>query len=381
MTKSFFIPDAVSNGQIDMTRPQPHPTPLPPSPPFQFTLRTLLLLFVVLGSSLAVFREAAVVVYPVVLGLALLVNRFRAVAAHLVSILVGLVLLIWVLWLLPQIGAPREGGRRSACINKLYRIIGQALQDYHRANGCFPPLYLADTNGRPLHSWRTLLLPYLGYDDVYKSLDLTKPWDSPENAPVLAIHPREFFCGSDPSSRTPGTRQTNYLAVVGSNTAWSGDRPKKLSDFGKDASSTIMVIEVAGTGVDWAQPKDFSLDALMATGDNAPALPVFSRHGREEGFFFTDDRRTGVCALMANGDFEYLPTEALTPEKLRKILQIGGCKHEAISFLKDIPHDVTSRPNWPNIAALAVWLLSVGTLLTQAVRSRKVLPVPPPPAC
>ena len=35
------------------------------------------------------------------------------------------------------------------------------------------------------------------------------------------------------------------------------------------------------------------------------------------------------------------------------------------------------RLNWPNIAALAVWLLSVGTLLTYAVRSRK----PPPPAC
>ena len=33
---------------------------------------------------------------------------------------------------------------------------------------------------------------------------------------------------------------------------------------------------------------------------------------------------------------------------------------------------------WPNIAALAVWLLSVGTLLTHAVRSRKVQPVPPP---
>jgi hypothetical protein len=29
------------------------------------------------------------------------------------------------------------------------------------------------------------------------------------------------------------------------------------------------------------------------------------------------------------------------------------------------------RLNWPNIAALAVWLLSVGTLLVGAVRSRK----------
>ena len=34
--------------------------------------------------------------------------------------------------------------------------------------------------------------------------------------------------------------------------------------------------------------------------------------------------------------------------------------------------------NWPNIAALAVWLVSVGTLLTNAVRSRKALSVPTP---
>jgi hypothetical protein len=39
------------------------------------------------------------------------------------------------------------------------------------------------------------------------------------------------------------------------------------------------------------------------------------------------------------------------------------------------------RLNWPNIAALAVWLLSVGLLLTCAVRSRKPPAVPPPPDC
>ena len=31
---------------------------------------------------------------------------------------------------------------------------------------------------------------------------------------------------------------------------------------------------------------------------------------------------------------------------------------------------------WPNITALAVWLLSVGTLLTSAVRGRKMKSVP-----
>jgi hypothetical protein len=35
------------------------------------------------------------------------------------------------------------------------------------------------------------------------------------------------------------------------------------------------------------------------------------------------------------------------------------------------------RLNWPNIAALAVWLLSLGALLVGAVRGRKARPEPP----
>jgi hypothetical protein len=36
-----------------------------------------------------------------------------------------------------------------------------------------------------------------------------------------------------------------------------------------------------------------------------------------------------------------------------------------------------AAPNWPNIAALLVWLLSVGALLIGAVRGRKARPEPP----
>jgi hypothetical protein len=344
------------------------PNPPQPAPPFQFRLRTLLLLFVVLGSSMAVFREAAIVVFPIVLGLAL-VNRARHRSAiRLVAGGMGWAIAVFFVWcIVPQIGAPREAGRRSACYNRL-SYLARALKDYHKMHGSFPPAYLADKNGKPLHSWRTLLLPYLGYEDVYKGLDLAQPWDSPKNAQLLAIHPREFFCFCDPSSRAPGSRQANYLAVVGPDSAWAGDKSKKLSDFGANASTTIMIIEVAESGIDWAKPEDFSIDALSA----APAPSVFSRHCRQEGFFFIDDGRSGVCVLTADGHGWYLPTEALSPEKLQKLLRIGGFKLEEIDSLADVHYDMTSRPNWPNIAALAVWLLSVGMLLTLAVRSRRL---------
>ena len=54
-------------------------------------------------------------------------------------------------------------------------------------------------------------------------------------------------------------------------------------------------------------------------------------------------------------------------EELRKLFEIGGCTEEEIG-------EPERHLNWPNIAALAVWLLSVGTLLVGAVRGRKARP-------
>ncbi len=57
-----------------------------------------------------------------------------------------------------------------------------------------------------------------------------------------------------------------------------------------------------------------------------------------------------VYAALADGSVHCLPPGGLSTMGLR------------------------GRPNWPNIAALAVWLLSVGLLLDGAVRSRKAGP-------
>ena len=67
-----------------MTDPEPHPTPLPPCPPFQFTLRTLLLLFVVLGSSLAVFGAWGLAVFGLVVGLAVYLRRNQVLVVALI---------------------------------------------------------------------------------------------------------------------------------------------------------------------------------------------------------------------------------------------------------------------------------------------------------
>ncbi len=98
-----------------MTAQQPQPTPPSPPRPFQFSLRTLLLLFVVLGSSLAVFGGGGVVVFGLAVGLAIYLHRARSFAGLGILLVLSIIPAIDVLglalaYLLPMISAARESG-------------------------------------------------------------------------------------------------------------------------------------------------------------------------------------------------------------------------------------------------------------------------------
>jgi prepilin-type processing-associated H-X9-DG protein len=283
--------------------------------------------------------------------------------------LVVIVLLGLAPLLMPGIETHREVSPRAWCLNNLH-LIASALQAYHQANGCFPPAYIADKNGKPMHSWRVLILPYLDLPDLYKLYDFSQPWDGPKNKMVSDTPIMMYPCPSDPNGRASHFTQTSYVVVVGPNAASAGEKPRKLTDFGKDASHTIMLIEVTSSGIPWAEPRDLLLDTLGAANGKSLALALTSNHGRREEFFFTYDHATGVHVAMADGSVRFLRIGNRSIDDLRKLLQIGGFKEEEIG-------DLVRRLNWPNIAALAVWLLSVGALLTQAVRSRKTLPTSP----
>ncbi len=62
--------------------------------------------------------------------------------------------------LLPAVQAAREAARRVQCSNNLKQI-GLALHNYNAAYKSLPPPYTVDANGQKLHSWRTLILPFI----------------------------------------------------------------------------------------------------------------------------------------------------------------------------------------------------------------------------
>jgi hypothetical protein len=65
--------------------------------------------------------------------------------------------------MLPAVGTPQEANRRVQCHNNL-RHIGMAMLNYQQQYGCFPPAFIPNENGKPKHSWRLLILPFLGED-------------------------------------------------------------------------------------------------------------------------------------------------------------------------------------------------------------------------
>jgi Protein of unknown function (DUF1559) len=150
--------------------------------------------------------------------------------------------------------------RRVQCESNLHQIV-LALRMYEEEYKTLPPAYTVDAQGRPLHSWRTLILPYLdSYDpdfesskDFYATINLSKPWNDPANATAQTRSVGAFHC---PEGR--GLRNaTNYLAIVADNGCLLRTKPRPLADITDDQHSTLMVIEVDDEkAVPWMAPTD-----------------------------------------------------------------------------------------------------------------------------
>lgn len=208
---------------------------------------------------------------------------------------------ILVLTLLP--GARRSGGRelarRTQCKNNLKQI-GLALYNYHDTYGAFPPACTVDAEGRPLHSWRTLILPYLDQKPLYDSIDLSKPWDDPANAEAREKLVPNYLC---PSNAPSPRNHTNYLAVVAPGSCFGATKSCTLKDIVDGTENTLAVIEVpSDCSVPWMSPKDADEALILSLG---PEAKVPAHVG-------------GVHALLCDGTVRFLSVKL--PAATRKAL-------------------------------------------------------------
>lgn len=309
----------------------------------RFTLKSLLLLPVVLASALAAFGASGILatVVGVALGFAAASRHpsgqttFHACVAsvrawfHVLKTdravrtrwLIGLavVVVLLILLCLPRLQEVRTPPGRPACPNNLKQI-GISLHNYHDDYGCFPPAYVVDQQGNRMHSWRTLIAPYCEEIVIANVYDFNEPWDGPKNRNAAATPLSTLRC---PQATGKNPAETSYVAVTGPGTAWPGEKSTRIADFTDGLPNTILLVELADTGILWTEPRDLTIDQALGSAGASPTVPS-SRHAEKSGYFFREMPIAG-WVLMGDGSVRRLPC-GLSRDDLAALLRIddGG---------------------------------------------------------
>ena len=146
----------------------------------------------------------------------------------------------------------RENAFRVRCSFNLTQI-SRAMLAYEATFGHLPPAFVADKNGRPMHSWRVLLLPFLDGQALYDEYHFDEPWDGPHNRALANRMPAAYHCPSAGSTNSV----TSYVVIVGPHTALPGAKEVQMAEI-KHPANTIMMVEAAQAGINWLEPRDLS---------------------------------------------------------------------------------------------------------------------------
>lgn len=192
-----------------------------------------------------------------------------------------------------------------------------AVANYHDTYKCYPPPFIADADGKPMHSWRILLLPYLERNDLYQQYRFDEPWNGPNNRKLANQMPAQYALHG---CEKPGNMTTNYLRVVGDTTASPAHRTIRDQDVTDGVVSTLFIVENVDSGIHWMEPRDLEFDSMSFTVGQPNGISSWLEP---------------PAALSLAGMVETIPIDT-RPNILRDLLTIAGHENEAYKFLTEI---------------------------------------------
>ena len=111
-----------------------------------------------------------------------------------------------------------------------------------------------------MHSWRTLILPFIEQKALYDQIDLAKPWDDPENEEARNTKIPTYICPSGSNDQS----QTTYFGVAAPGGCFKPTESTPFAAITDKTSETLMVVEVPEKyAVHWMSPSDATEDLIL----------------------------------------------------------------------------------------------------------------------
>jgi hypothetical protein len=188
---------------------------------------------------------------------------------------------------------------RSNMLNLSFAMLSHRIT--HRR---FPEATAFSKEGKPLYSWRVLLLPFIEEEQLFKEFRLDEPWDSEHNKALIPRMPAAY---APVIGKHKGKYVTHYQVLVGGGAMFEEMKKIAEADIQDGPANTIMIVE-AEEAVPWTKPDDLVYDSKKP-------LPKF-------GGLFKD----GFHAAFADGTVRFIKKD--TDEKLLRALitRAGGEK-------------------------------------------------------
>jgi hypothetical protein len=159
----------------------------------------------------------------------------------------------------------RQNRLRGQCIQNVEKI-ALALNNYARDYGTYPPPTTFAADGTtPKHSWRVLILPYLGYQNLYDRYRMDVAWDALENQDVLFEIPVEY---QSPAAIQVSGVEANYFLVTGPGTLFPKSGPLGPNGVLDSRQKTLLVVQAEGGPLmtsQWTEPGDFDITNTAMT--------------------------------------------------------------------------------------------------------------------
>ena len=109
-------------------------------------------------------------------------------------------------------------------------------------------------------SWRVAILPYLDEAPLYQQYDPQQPWNSPKNSAVSDDF--STLTVARAIRRVSESRETSYVMLVGPGTV-GGLEGGRYFETAPGTSHTILLVEAPNSGIQWAEPRDLTIDEFI----------------------------------------------------------------------------------------------------------------------